>query len=209
MQMEILRSRPNCAISFTNYFEFGDDLAIIHPRHAIAPELADSPYPLTLQIKHNQIACPTILMRRDLLASVGEFDVAMRVCEDIDLWTRAARKTKFALVNTPLLGVHHRTGVQFPFAASLLGRAELYDRARARDPQLGNDFVAGLYEEAIMVYRDLASARAQLRLSHQLSAAIRDAPTEAKARVDFFARTVREIAGELSIRPQPAANFAR
>ena len=42
------------------------------------------------------LAGPTVMMRRELLVSLGGYDTSYRTAGDLDLWTRMAEKTRFA-----------------------------------------------------------------------------------------------------------------
>jgi len=44
-----------------------------------------------------------VMLRRELLESVGGFDESLKVCEDYDLWLRLASRVRFGLVSEPLV----------------------------------------------------------------------------------------------------------
>lgn len=196
-QLMRLASRSDCDLCFTSFFTFGDDLEILNAWHPISGQLMRDTYPQLLRIQNNQITCPSVVVRRSLIESLSGFDEAMRVCEDIDLWTRAALATKFCVVRAPLVGVHHRTGGEFPYVASLRGRADLYERARLRDPSLSQTFVLVLYEEAFATFRAIADQRGDSVVGRLLERAERAAPKEEAARIQALALSMRDIAEQL------------
>lgn len=50
------------------------------------------------------------MLRRDILDQIGYFDEQLPVCEDWELWLRAARATDFAKVDDPLVCIVNRPG---------------------------------------------------------------------------------------------------
>lgn len=69
-----------------------------------APRLSD---PLLMWIWGNQVATPTVLIRKKLLTTLGGFDETLRIGEDWDLWLRLATASDVSSVPAPLVAVRH------------------------------------------------------------------------------------------------------
>ena len=57
--------------------------------------------------QRNCICHPSVLMRRDVVRSVGGYHAAFRHCEDYDLWLRLLPKTRFANLPERLIDYRH------------------------------------------------------------------------------------------------------
>jgi glycosyltransferase involved in cell wall biosynthesis len=55
------------------------------------------------------IALPSVLVSRQLLASVGGFDESLTMCEDYDLWLRLAAVTRIVAIHEPLTRIRRHT----------------------------------------------------------------------------------------------------
>ena len=199
LQLAALNANPDAGFCYTDFFEFDDAWKILHPRHLIPAEMVDRIYPQLLEIRNNLITCPSVIARRDLLVGCGGFNENMKVCEDIDLWTRLAQLAPAAAVKIPLTGVHSRHNHQFPYADSLLGRHMLYSAAVQRDGALSADFVEGLYGEAFATFIGVAhmkgdSAEAQLieAAEKPISVLLQTDPVAAKSAIHNLVDALRE-----------------
>jgi glycosyltransferase involved in cell wall biosynthesis len=168
MQVAALDAEPRAGFCFTDYARFDDDGDFDDWRHPIPPALEGDIYPAVLEIRHNVITSPSVLVRRDVLAETGGFDETMQVCEDIDLWTRIARRTACVPVRLPLVAVHARTDEAFAYRSSLAARMALYRKASREDAMLPPGFLATLYREMLTVYRDVALLRRDRQVATML-----------------------------------------
>lgn len=172
MQLSALARDPAAGFCFTDFSEFGDDGSFSRERHLIPRAMEGCIYPAVLQVIHNVITTPSVMVRRNLLEQVGGFDESMRICEDIDLWTRLARRSRCAVIRVPLTLVHAREALDFPYVAGLTGRQQLYRRARAADPALDTAFLVELYVEILDSYLAVALQRGDAHVARALEAAL-------------------------------------
>jgi glycosyltransferase involved in cell wall biosynthesis len=163
VQISILSRSHGCGFCFTDYATF-DDFGRLNKRpHAIKSTLKGDAYPGLLQISNNVITTPSVLVRRDLLESVGGFEESMSICEDIDLWRRVTRVTQTVPVHAQLVAVHERNAAAFPYLSNIAGRRDLYKRAWSADGCLSASFMQSLYEEMLLVYFEIARRRGDVR----------------------------------------------
>jgi glycosyltransferase involved in cell wall biosynthesis len=172
LQVAAMDKEPDVGFCFTDYAIFDDSLIYSEHKHRIPDALQRNIYPALLEIRHNYIVCPSVLLRRELMRLVGSFDEAMQVCEDIDLWARIARETNTLAIHSPLVAIHVRAPACFPYAASIEGRLRLYEKVVKCDPELDLGFRHWLYEELLTVFRDLALSRQDDRIASVLSEAL-------------------------------------
>ncbi|MCO5084588.1 MAG: glycosyltransferase [Rhizobiaceae bacterium] len=173
LQLDALHASPEAGFCYTDFFEFDDAYHILHPRHIIPAAMEGSIYPQLLEIRHNLITCPSVMARRDLVIANGGFDESMRVCEDIDLWTRLSRLAPVVAVRMPLTGVHSRHDQRFPYVESVKGRDFLYRRAAERDGALTGGFLRMLYDEAFEAFQVVARIKGDVAEAASLEAARR------------------------------------
>ena len=85
----------------------------------------------TVYLRREHVSCSTVVMRRDLLERVGDFDVAFnRIgCEDRDLWLRCAIETNFVFIDdVHLLYRTHNENMSGNFEKMYRGRAMLVEK---------------------------------------------------------------------------------
>jgi glycosyltransferase involved in cell wall biosynthesis len=164
LQYQIIEQNKGAGLAFSNFSTFGDNGAVLLPRHQIPTDLHGSVYPRLLQIKNNAVVTPSVVARRDLIADLGGFDETMRVCEDIDLWNRCSRRTDVIFVDRALTAIHVRTE-PFAYETSVRARIGLYKKAAAFDPGLPGQFLTQLYLEVLDFYDKLAWYRQDLEVS--------------------------------------------
>ncbi len=135
-QLAAMDANPAATLCFTAHAEFAPGGHALPPPPPIAPGLEERAYPLLLSVHHNCVTTPSVVAPRAALEAEGGFDEAMRICEDIDLWTRLARRGPVIALRAALTLVERRDPERFPYAESLHARADLYARAGARDEAL-------------------------------------------------------------------------
>lgn len=180
LDMQISRLSTNAGVdfSFTDYFEFSDEHGIGKLGHAIPSSLVGNIYPQLLDVSHNLITCPSVVVRRSLLDDCGLFDESMRICEDIDLWRRIARRTQVDAIPVALVGVNIRQASSFPYKSSLEGRLALYRNSRRDDPSLDARYLSRLYKEILSTYQEVAIHRRENRVSSLIGSALRSAGSD-------------------------------
>ncbi|MBN1588240.1 MAG: glycosyltransferase [Pirellulales bacterium] len=56
------------------------------------------------------VTMPSVVMRRGVIGSVGEFDASLKINSDYQYWLRASLAVKFAAIDVPLVDVRRSTG---------------------------------------------------------------------------------------------------
>jgi glycosyltransferase involved in cell wall biosynthesis len=158
MQVEAMRSCEAAGLCFTDYAEIDSSGRITRREHTIAAELNGNAYPALLDVDHNCVTTPSVMIRKDILEKAGGFDETMHICEDIDLWARIARIAPVIPIRIPLSVVHIRPCPVFPYERSIVARAELYSRAVSRDPSLKGPVLCRLHRGLLRCYHDAAAA---------------------------------------------------
>jgi glycosyltransferase involved in cell wall biosynthesis len=172
MQLEAMRACDAAGLCFTDFAEFDSDGSVVSARHTISRELDGNAYPALLDVDHNCVTTPSVMVRRSVLQLTGGFDETMPICEDIDLWTRIARVSSVVAVRIPLTLVHYRPVKCFPYEGSILARAALYSRAVRRDPSLEGRKLTSLHRGLLQCYRNVAASRGDSRQESVLAHAI-------------------------------------
>jgi len=109
-------------------------------------------YPSFLLPKNFYIVTPAVMLRSSILEKTGLFDSDLRICEDLELWSRVLLQTKFAYVTKPIVSIHLRKGEKTKIFENILARDKLYQRVFMRDNTLAEDFKRRLYSELIDLY---------------------------------------------------------
>lgn len=194
----------DAAFVYSDYFEFTDRNGVTCPAHLIPADMSGNIYPQLLQVRCNVITCPSVMIRRSVLEDVGGFDDTLKICEDIDLWRRAARGRRVDIVDKPLTGVNIREDAVFPYQSSLLGRMMLYQKALADDIDLETQ-IPGWYLELLHTYRQVASNRGDVQVRAVLDAA-RAAITKPNASAAASHSAVQRAVDSIgALMPRPVA----
>lgn len=100
-QLKRFAQVPEAGVCSCAYFVIDHDLRPIR----ISPAGPEGLVLDHLLLEGNVVGPPTtVVVRRQLLDSVGGFDPALGYCSDWDLWIRLARRTRFCIVAEPLAG---------------------------------------------------------------------------------------------------------
>jgi hypothetical protein len=92
------------------------------------------------------------MVRSDILKEVGGFDVAMNICEDLDLWRRIARSRKILHIQKNLAVIRQHPDGKAKIEDNIRARKKYYERALADDESLGYPFKAVLMAEMYLYY---------------------------------------------------------
>lgn len=90
-------------LSYTNRFNFGARGDLPEIQSEVTPLLAGDIF-VPLLLRGNFITTSSVMMARDLFLDLGGFPMSPAVCEDWDLWLRAAERQPVTVVTEPLVG---------------------------------------------------------------------------------------------------------
>jgi glycosyltransferase involved in cell wall biosynthesis len=125
----------------------------------------------SIYYKVEDISTPTALIKRSLFNEVGLFDESMRYAEDLDMWMRISKKTKFGYI--PEVSLHMRrhetntTNSSRMFAAMFT----FYNRWLSEFP---DDSPTTLGLKRYLPYRALLSSGDRLNIKTKLDKKIQD-----------------------------------
>jgi glycosyltransferase involved in cell wall biosynthesis len=106
------------------------------PRRRVAPPLEPEAIAQAL-LRHNPLAHPTMLLRRDAVRALGGYRVAFRGAEDYDLWLRLAERHPIRCVPDTLIDYREHAGQTAWTDIAARVHAELGARAAARARRAG------------------------------------------------------------------------
>jgi GT2 family glycosyltransferase len=106
VQMAAIAKRPELGLLGGAMYHWP---AETHP--VIEPSVASEPIDVTFEelVVRNNIATSTVVVRADVLRSVGEFDRSLHGPEDFDLWLRIARRARIGFLPVELAGYRAAT----------------------------------------------------------------------------------------------------
>lgn len=115
-EVAYLRSHPRAGAVFTMY-NFMDETGRIYGGLDLPPALAgrqcltyEDVFPEMLRRGNIMFACPTFMVRREVLADVGPFDAERwDIAADQELWLRMLRRYPVGILNERLLRYRHRS----------------------------------------------------------------------------------------------------
>ena len=103
LQLQFMEKHPEIGLLGTAYTNIGRD-GLPFLRTTFSGEHGFLVWFLLFQ---NPIAHPTVLMRADLVREAGGYRPEMTYAQDKDLWLRLATKTRFSILQQPLLQLRH------------------------------------------------------------------------------------------------------
>ena len=115
-------------------------------------------HPLAALLEVNFILTSSMVVRRDLIASLGGFDESMSHAEDVDLWIRLSRRAPAVASTRALVRYQHRPGsLTRQTAPRLLNSAAVFARL-ADDPTLPSALRMRARSRASLAYSKLGFA---------------------------------------------------
>jgi len=107
-QVDVLEKNPTVALVHTGYEKFNDDGENLGYRDT--SKITGNYYHQMLLDWSVLIATPCVLVRKEVLDEVGDFDVDMRAAEDLDLWRRIALRYEIRAIPELLCRVRVHPG---------------------------------------------------------------------------------------------------
>ena len=101
LQVDCLNRHPECGMLCGKTTDLECEVAL-PPKDAAAREQLVRPLKLEDFAFANPVATSTVLLRREILESVGGFDESFRGPEDYDLWIRVANATPILSIDYPI-----------------------------------------------------------------------------------------------------------
>jgi len=169
-----------------NPVESGDS-----PAYALSGNI----YPEILRFTGVNIKTPSVMVRKKLFEKIGGFDEKMKVCEDLDLWRRAARFTRIEQVQEALIAVRVGAGgtVREDLWSGYKGRMYYYRKAIKGDKKLSFYFKILIYAELYAVYGKLGLNKKEWQFaSYMFFRLFLLAPVAARQLVELYKRYRRK-----------------
>ena len=152
----VLENNKLYAMAYSNYLMSIDGGEELRRWDFREHNLSGNIYPDLLFIRNNHIATPCVMVRKHVFHDTGYFDLEMRICEDIDLWRRIARKYKILQVDKELVIVRISTKNQPKIVENIRARMHLYRKAFGDDPNIDRSLRTDLFIEMYSLYRSKA-----------------------------------------------------
>jgi len=115
-------------------------------------------HPLAELLEVNFILTSSVLVRRELLETLGGFDATLSHAEDVDLWIRLARAAPATASRRALVRYQHREGgLTRQLESRLGGDVELFEKL-ARDPGLAPSLRRRAHHRASLAHYKLGFA---------------------------------------------------
>ncbi len=169
IQVEAMENFPEYAMSYSHALMMNEDGFLIAGKKW-GGNVSGNIYPELLFIKNSFITVPTVMIRIGVLKEVGGFNVAMNVCEDLDLWRRIAKGRKILHIQKNLAVIRQHPDGKAKIEDSVRARKIYYELALAGDGSLGYPFKADLMAEMYLFYGLQALSRKQCVLGTKLVA---------------------------------------
>lgn len=119
-------------LSYTDRFNFGARGDLPEIQSDVTPLLEGDLF-VPLLLHGNFITTSSVMIKRDLFLELGGFPRTPAVCEDWDLWLRAAEQHAFTVVPEPLVGYRFTSaGLSADYGSMSQARRTVVSRALAR-----------------------------------------------------------------------------
>ena len=155
LQVSLLNKNNDSDFCYGNYattYDIFDTNQYTHDKFIAPKDL----YPQYLLPNRMYIVTPAVMLRAGILKKIGWFDTSMRICEDLELWSRVLIETNAVCVTRPIVAIHLRKEINIDFKANILARDQLYERIMSRDHQFGENFKKRLYTDLVDLYLSIA-----------------------------------------------------
>lgn len=192
LQVEALEKNPSVGFCY-GYFACTHDIFETKNYDFKKWDSSLNLYPSFLLPNNFFIVTPAVMLRCNLLRKVGGFDSDMKICEDLELWSRILLHTGSICITRPIVAIHIRKDDQPDYFYNILARDQLYQRVIAHDPNLDQNLKKSLYQNLIRLY--LANANLQSpKLSHVVNVLKKMTDTQGMPFEDMRAKII-QLAG--------------
>jgi len=143
LQVAYMDLHPDVGIVYTSAYCI-DELGRSLDRHAYLASAAGNIYKEVAFFQPVTITLPTVMIRKEVLDSVGYFDEAMERFEDTDLWRRVAKKYYVGIIMEPTcrLRTHKQNALMAQDPEKIIKAIEYYVAKIFReDAELGVDWL--------------------------------------------------------------------
>jgi glycosyltransferase involved in cell wall biosynthesis len=139
---------PGKIVRQLSIFQSRPDVGLVHTGINVVHKNGDHWYTITPPIYHtreaqivrlleaNYIACPTVMIRRELLSQVGLFNEKYRRAEDYDMWLRLLTCCNFAAIPEPLVDYRWHGG-NISTYRDFVAEQEIKEAAKKRFASMG------------------------------------------------------------------------
>lgn len=152
--VETLDMNIECAMTYNvaQYVTYKQEAdAFVLDRCEVAKKMNGMIYPSLLYIENCVITTPSVVLRKLILDEIGCFNESMRMCEDLDLWRRIAKKYQVCSIPEVLTIVRIREN-QFDPEKYFFERKKYIEMAIADDPLITAETVRKLFLEMYATY---------------------------------------------------------
>jgi glycosyltransferase involved in cell wall biosynthesis len=104
-QLDAFDNMPDCGLVFTDYSTFDEYGIIASEKNSVILETLNLLDFDTLYCRNNFIYPSTVMIRRGLFETVGDFDVTLKSAEDYDMWLRIAKASRLAGIGSRLVRI--------------------------------------------------------------------------------------------------------
>jgi len=170
-----------------NPVESGDS-----PAYALSGNI----YPELMRFTGANITTPSVMVRKKIFDKIGGFDEKMNVCEDLDLWRRAARVTRVEQMQEALIAIREGAGsaARKYLWQGYKGVRIYYRKAINEDRNLGFYFKMLLCVELYVVYGKIGvSNREWLFSAYMFFRLLLIAPVAPRQLVELYMRHRRKL----------------
>jgi len=106
IQVDYMQQHPHIGMTFHWYDAVDDSLDYLHTHELPLP--VDNVYRAWLL--QCQMATPTVMLRREVVQNVGQFDLELPMSQDVDYWIRVAQQFSVDVIRQSLVQVRFHAG---------------------------------------------------------------------------------------------------
>jgi glycosyltransferase involved in cell wall biosynthesis len=156
LQLKAFATRPDAGFCY-GFYATTTDFEQAGNRDYVAWDVEAPIYPDCLRASVVKLVTPAVMVRTDVLKQLGGFDTDMRICEDLELWSRMLQIVSAVCVPKILVCIRLRDTGKLAYFENILARDQLYQRVFDRDPKITNRKKHQFYEELIGLYLNQAN----------------------------------------------------